>query len=88
MSASVIPIQQGNTTWIPPAIGVIKLNVDAAISKDFSTLAIIARNANGQIIRAWAKDHFASNALQAEAAAILWALELANSKKFLCIIVE
>ena len=56
--------------------------------KIFRPLAVIARNANGEIIRAWAKDHFASNALQAEAVAILWALELANSEKFLCIIVE
>uniref|UniRef100_A0A2N9ENM7 Reverse transcriptase domain-containing protein n=1 Tax=Fagus sylvatica TaxID=28930 RepID=A0A2N9ENM7_FAGSY len=88
LSASVIPMQQGTTTWIPPAIGVIKLNVDAAISKDFSTLAVVARNANGEIIKAWAKVHFASNALQAEAAAILWALELTNSEKFPCIIVE
>uniref|UniRef100_A0A2N9FSI3 RNase H type-1 domain-containing protein n=1 Tax=Fagus sylvatica TaxID=28930 RepID=A0A2N9FSI3_FAGSY len=88
LSASVILMQQGTTTWIPPAFGVIKLNVDAAISKDFSTLAVVARNANGEIIKAWAKDHFASNALQAEAAAILWALELANYEKFPCIIVE
>ncbi len=88
LSASVILMQQGTTTWIPPAFGVIKLNVDVAISKDFSTLAVVARNANGEIIKAWAKDHFASNALQAEAAAILWALELANYEKFPCIIVE
>jgi ribonuclease HI len=88
LSASVIPMQQGTTTWIPPAIGVIKLNVHAAISKDFLILAVVARNANGEIIKAWAKVHFASNALQAEAAAILWALELTNSEKFPCIIVE
>ncbi len=25
LSASVIPMQQGTTTWIPPAIGVIKI---------------------------------------------------------------
>ena len=52
------------------------------------TLAVVARNAIGEIIKAWAKVHFASNALQAEATTILWALELTNSKKFPCIIVE
>ena len=65
-----------------------KLNVDVAISKDFLTLAVVSRNAIGEIIKAWAKVHFASNALQVEATTILWALKLTNSKKFSCIIVE
>ena len=65
-----------------------KLNVDVAISKDFLTLAVVSRNAIGEIIKAWAKVHFASNALQVEATTILWALKLTNSKKFPCIIVE
>jgi hypothetical protein len=42
----------------------------AAISKDFSRLAVVVHNANGEIIRASGKENAAYNVLQAEAAAM------------------
>jgi hypothetical protein len=46
---------------------VVKLNVDTAISKNFSTLAVIARDDKGHILKAWAKEHPHCGPLQAEA---------------------
>jgi hypothetical protein len=72
----------------PPPLSVVKLNVDVAISKDFFTLAIIAHDDKGQILKASAKEHLIYEPLQTEALAILWALELVEAEKFDRIIVE
>ena len=66
----------------------MKLNVDAAIASNFSTLAVIARDSNENILKAWAKRSSHSDPLQAETYAILWALKLAAEESFLRILVE
>jgi ribonuclease HI len=76
------------THWHRPPNGVIKLNVDVAISKEFTTLAVVARDENGQILNAWAKEHILCDPLQAEAAALFWAVQLAFEKDFKYVIIE
>ncbi len=41
--------------WCPPSPGCIKLNVDAAILPSSARIAVIARNENGLLLKAWAK---------------------------------
>jgi len=38
------------TSWKPPSIGVIKLNVDAAVQNDFTTFNVVAQNEVGEVI--------------------------------------
>ena len=63
------PVQH---SWIPPTLGWIKINTDAAISNNVSTLAAIARNTKGEVLQVWTKLHISCSPLQAEASAILW----------------
>ena len=58
--------------WTCPPTGMIKLNVDVAISKSHTTLVVVARDKKGAIIKAWAKDNPLCEPLNAEADAILW----------------
>ena len=62
--------------------------MDAAIVSNFSTLAVIAHDSNGNILKAWTKRSSHSDPLQAEAGATLWALKLADEESFLRILVE
>jgi len=41
----------GLTSWIPPPKNYIKLNVDAAISQAFTSLAMVARNEFGEVLK-------------------------------------
>ena len=43
--------------WEAPEEGWIKLNVDAAMSENITTLAVVARNKNGEVRKVWAKMH-------------------------------
>ena len=74
--------------WTCPPTGMIKLNVDVAISKSHTTLAVVAWDEKRAIIKAWAKDNPLCEPLNAEVDAILWALQLADAEKFKNIIVE
>ena len=74
--------------WKCPPFGVIKLNADAAVANDHTSLAIVARDEQGQVIKAWTKEHVLCEPIQAETHAIFWALELASPKKFQHLIVE
>jgi ribonuclease HI len=67
---------------------VIKLNVDAAIKALTATIAVVARNSAGSIIHFWSKNLLTDDPCIAEATAILWALEIAQTEEFLHIIVE
>ena len=64
------------------------MNVDAAISHEFSTLVVVARDDNGEVIHVWAKLYELCSPLQAEAATTLWALQIALEEKWEPIIVE
>ena len=69
-------------------MGWIKINTDAAISNNVSALAAIARNTKGEVLQVWTKLHISCPPLQAEASAILWAIQLAQSLNWDHIIFE
>ena len=69
-------------------MGWIKINTDAAISNNVSALATIARNTKGEVLQVWTKLHISCSPLQAEASAILWAIQLAQSLNWDHIIFE
>ena len=48
--------------------------MDAAVSKNAIALAVVARNKNGEVPKVWAKRHEWCSPMQAEAAAIYWAI--------------
>uniref|UniRef100_A0A2N9GSY1 RNase H type-1 domain-containing protein n=1 Tax=Fagus sylvatica TaxID=28930 RepID=A0A2N9GSY1_FAGSY len=74
--------------WCPPSPGCIKLNVDAAILPSSARIAIIARDEDGLLIKAWAKSVVSCNPLIAEALAIHWAILLAKPEQWTNIIIE
>ena len=76
------------TRWLTPPPNVVKLNVDAEILRNHSTLAIIARNDKGEVLKVWAKQSNCCNPLQPETLAVLWALQLAASESFMNIVIE
>ena len=43
--------------WKCPPSGVIKLNVDAAIARDSTTLAVVACDDHGRVLKAWKREH-------------------------------
>ncbi len=64
------------------------MNVDAALSPTKASIAVIARNSMGSIIKARAKEVPLLDPMVVKAMAIVWALELALSEKFAKVIVE
>ena len=74
--------------WSPPPLGVIKINVDAAIAQNNSAIAVVARNENGYVLKAWSKLLPKRSPIVAETEAILWALHLARGENWREIIVE
>uniref|UniRef100_A0A2N9ISW0 Reverse transcriptase zinc-binding domain-containing protein n=1 Tax=Fagus sylvatica TaxID=28930 RepID=A0A2N9ISW0_FAGSY len=74
--------------WKAPTPGTIKFNVDAAICDNKAVIAAVARDSNGCLLKAWAKHTPFLDPTVAEAAAIIWALELAAAEHFVNIIVE
>ena len=76
------------TSWLPPPRNYRKLNVDAAISQAFTSLAVVARNEFSEVLKVWTKIHDLCSPTQAEAVAIQWALILAKDENWSNIIVE
>ena len=64
------------------------MNVDAALSPSKASIAVIAHNSMGSIIKAWTKQVPLLDAIVVKAMAIVWALGLALSQKFAKVIVE
>ena len=60
--------------WEVPEDGRIKINVDVAMFENATALAVVARNKNGNVLKVWAKRHEWCPPMQAEAAAIYWAI--------------
>ena len=73
---------------LPPPPDFVKLNVDAAIAQNSSAIAVVARNEQGAVLRAWSKMMPKRSPITAEAEAILWALHLARGENWRKIIVE
>ena len=78
----------GTVHWIPPSCDAVKLNVDAAWKNGNATLAVVARDSSGSVIKAWARQLVTKGPATAEASAIKWALVLANQESFLKVTVE
>ena len=76
------------TSCISPPKNYIKLNMDVAVSQAFTSLVVVARNEFGNVLKVWAKIHNLCTPTQAEAATILWALNLAIVENWCNIIVE
>ena len=76
------------TSWFPLPRNYIKLNVDAAVSQAFTSLAVVARNDFGEVLKVWAKIHDLCTPTQAKAAAIMWALSLVAAENWCNVIME
>ena len=83
IALETLPTAQANHLfWELPPIGWIKLNVDAAITKSFTTLAVVARDHEGTVIKVWSKLHQPCSPIVANAYAILWAMHHANHEQW------
>ena len=71
------PVPHDPTRWAPPPPGCIKLNVDAALLSSKAAVAVVARECSGAVCGVWAKTISLRSPLQAEAEAILWAVQIA-----------
>ena len=74
--------------WSPPPAGTIKLNVDAAVGLTSTAMAVLARDHTGAPIKIWAKKYVRCLPIQAEAVAVLWAINLASAEGWSRIIIE
>ena len=74
--------------WSTPPQGTIKLNADAAMLNQSAALAEVACYSNGDVLKVWTKIVPLNDALMAEAAATLWAVEIAKSEGYQDILVE
>ena len=58
------------------------------MSENATTLVVVARNKNGEVLKVWAKRHEWCSPMQAEAVAVYWAIQLAQKEKWQHIIIE
>ena len=69
-SESTVIIQK-ERIWCSLDVGIVKLNIDAALLHHSATLAVVARNHNGELLKAWKKSIRTEDPLIAEASRIL-----------------
>jgi ribonuclease HI len=74
--------------WTRPLIGMVKLNVDAAILIGKCWLAVVVRDDRENIVKFWSKAIPPNEPVVAEANAILLAIQIAKEEDFKHIIVE
>ena len=74
--------------WKPPPPNIVKFNTDATVKSNYSSIAMVARDAAGLVLKASAKCLGSSDPIIVEALTIKWALELAKLEGFNDIIVE
>ena len=65
-----------------PPLNWIKINSDAELNSSTTTLAAVARDHRGDIVKVWSKHVKVCLPIQAEASAILWAVELAIKEQW------
>ncbi|XP_057418916.1 uncharacterized protein LOC130713137 [Lotus japonicus] len=82
--------EKGNAPWKPPPANHLKLNVDAAWSKEnpINTIAGLLRDRGGVVVSGFAKSVHAPSLLTAEALAVREALLLASNLELKHIIIE
>ena len=74
--------------WRPPPPNTVKLNVDAVVSDSVASLAVLARDFDGNILKCWAKRISLVDPCVVEAIALAWAGEIALEEHLSDIIVE
>lgn len=82
LKTSLPSLQATPSLWVPPPPGWIKVNVDAAWTCSKAALAVIARDSQGSFCNIWARTSSHRSPLQAEAEALLWAVEIAKREKW------
>ena len=75
-------------SWTPPPQSRIKIIVDAAFSSTKFALVAVARGHHRDAIFIWGKELLLCFPLQAEATAILWAMQLAIQERWSSVIIE
>ncbi|GJU41400.1 reverse transcriptase [Tanacetum coccineum] len=78
-------------TWSAPTHGEVKINSDAGISRNSGVagLGFVVRSHSGSVLVAGSKRvNFATSVVEAEAKAILWAIQVALAKGFIRVALE
>ena len=68
--------------WVKPVMGEFKANCDSVVGDALSTLAVVVKDWRGTMVLAISRKANTSIPLQAEAEALLWAVQLANDHGF------
>ncbi|GJU29720.1 reverse transcriptase [Tanacetum coccineum] len=77
--------------WFAPTYGVIKINCDASVlgNDGVSGVGFVMRCHNGSVLVAGSRRvAFATSVVEAEAKAILWAIQMAQAKGFARVVLE
>ena len=75
-------------TWVPPPPSWIKLNFDAAIRERKTSVAVIGRDQEGNLVAAWAEQLCSGSPLSGEVNAALLAIQRAADTGFKNIVIE
>jgi hypothetical protein len=78
-SSGVPSSSLGPVSWSLPEQEFIKINCDAAVGSRFSSIAVVARDWQGNLVFAFSKKVNTIIPLQVEAKALFWAGQLASS---------
>ena len=77
-----------DVVWSPPTKSWIKLNFDAAIREEKTTVAVVGRDSVGNLLVAWSEHFESGNSLLGEARAAWYAMRCAVNEGFQNIILE
>lgn len=74
--------------WVPPVLGVVKVNVDVSLSRGKSFVGLVARNCRGCVLHLSASKIQVRNVEVVEANALVLGLPLALSMGWRCAVLE